>query len=361
MRKEQFRRPEPGFSLYEGRTRGKRMKYTYSDDEADLFSDSTGAGVRRSTRNTRNQTPAEPAGPVTTASGRQVRAPNRLNMDNSSTGVPSAATSVQGDGEDAGAAAAATTTRTGRPMRSAAANHGMNGWSSTNPITASSKNKKRKSDEYDSDLDSDEEGSEPDFGDDEEEDDHVPDEYDNDDDEDLDEEEFEEDDELLDAEDLDPAALAARRASLVFKFPIRVSFDENMRVKQIPGPPVVVEQQRKHHPRAAHRNVVVSEDDEEGDGSTSSPGETMIVQEVEQEPPAAEVISVAVKRMTPVGQEEKLGQEAADKPVTVDDVTVKSPPTPSSSEPATSLAFRGSPEVARATVDQSVAETVSKE
>ena len=49
MRKEQFRRPEPGFSLYEGRTRGKRIKYTFSDDEADFFSDST--GPRRSTRN----------------------------------------------------------------------------------------------------------------------------------------------------------------------------------------------------------------------------------------------------------------------------------------------------------------------
>lgn len=57
--------------MYEGRTRGKRMKYTYSDDEDDVFSDTTGS--RRSTRNTGSHTPAEPAGPTVTLSGRQVR------------------------------------------------------------------------------------------------------------------------------------------------------------------------------------------------------------------------------------------------------------------------------------------------
>ncbi|KAL2038450.1 hypothetical protein N7G274_008789 [Stereocaulon virgatum] len=68
-RKAQFTRPEPGFSLYEGRTRGKRMKYTYLDDEgvSDTFS------TRRSNRNSGHSTPAEPSGPTFTASGRQVR------------------------------------------------------------------------------------------------------------------------------------------------------------------------------------------------------------------------------------------------------------------------------------------------
>ena len=60
-------RPEPGFSLYEGRTRGKRLKYTYSDDEADA-SDATS-----NRRSTRVATPADPSKPVVTASGRQVR------------------------------------------------------------------------------------------------------------------------------------------------------------------------------------------------------------------------------------------------------------------------------------------------
>ncbi|KAI4250041.1 MAG: hypothetical protein LQ352_005426 [Teloschistes flavicans] len=69
-RKAQFTRPEPGFSLYEGRTRGKRMKYTFSDEE-DAGSDAP--STRRSNRQSGLSTPAEPARPTVTASGRQVR------------------------------------------------------------------------------------------------------------------------------------------------------------------------------------------------------------------------------------------------------------------------------------------------
>ncbi|KAG9879047.1 hypothetical protein KCU94_g21278, partial [Aureobasidium melanogenum] len=67
-RKAQFSKPEPGFSLYEGRTRGKRIRYTYSDNEDE--SDATGS--RRSARYSGHSTPAD-SGPVVTASGRQVR------------------------------------------------------------------------------------------------------------------------------------------------------------------------------------------------------------------------------------------------------------------------------------------------
>ena len=298
MRKEQFRRPEPGFSLYEGRTRGKRMKYTYSEDEADFYSDSTN---RRSTRNTRHHTPAEPSGPLTTASGRQVRAPNRLNAENASNGGASASTSVQGDGDDS----EMKTTRSGRPQRSAAANHGTNGWAG----------KKRKSEEYESD-ESEEEGSEPDFGDDEG-DEHVPDE------EDEDEEEF--DEEGLMDEDLDNV----ENPSFIFKFPIRVSFDENSKVRQMPGPPVVVD--KSSHPRAARRNVVVSEDSETSDASLEEPIIT------EPEPPAADVIAVATKRMSLVEPAEKIGS-GADHPMTDAGTAVKSPPTPSSEPPASEVA-----------------------
>lgn len=63
-RKAAWTRPAPGFSLYEGRTRGKRARYTF-DDEEDYITD----GTRRSTR---NATPVD-AGPVVTASGRQVK------------------------------------------------------------------------------------------------------------------------------------------------------------------------------------------------------------------------------------------------------------------------------------------------
>ncbi|KAK7520802.1 uncharacterized protein IWZ02DRAFT_451916 [Phyllosticta citriasiana] len=65
-RKAQFARPEPGFSLYEGRTRGKRMRYTFSEEEEDA---SDALSTRRSTR---RGTPTE-SRPTVTASGRQVR------------------------------------------------------------------------------------------------------------------------------------------------------------------------------------------------------------------------------------------------------------------------------------------------
>lgn len=68
-RKAQFTRADPGFSLYEGRTRGKRIRYTYSDEEGG--SDAT--SPRRSTRQSGISTPAEIAGPTYTASGRQVK------------------------------------------------------------------------------------------------------------------------------------------------------------------------------------------------------------------------------------------------------------------------------------------------
>ncbi|KAH0846986.1 hypothetical protein FOPE_11362 [Fonsecaea pedrosoi] len=67
-RKAAFARPEPGFSLYEGRTRGKRMRYTYSDDEYG----SDGLSSKRSTRNSGLSTPLE-TGPTVTASGRHVK------------------------------------------------------------------------------------------------------------------------------------------------------------------------------------------------------------------------------------------------------------------------------------------------
>ncbi|CAI7566389.1 unnamed protein product [Penicillium palitans] len=71
-RKAAFVRPDPGFSMYEGRTRGKKLKYTYSDDE-DIFSDDE-PSARRSTRNAApTEAPTESRRPRFTASGRQIR------------------------------------------------------------------------------------------------------------------------------------------------------------------------------------------------------------------------------------------------------------------------------------------------
>ncbi|KAJ5689159.1 hypothetical protein N7462_003551 [Penicillium macrosclerotiorum] len=71
-RKAAFLRPEPGFSMYEGRTRGKKLKYTYDDDDDDIFSDDQ--PTRRSTRNVSGTDAlAERSRPQFTASGRQIR------------------------------------------------------------------------------------------------------------------------------------------------------------------------------------------------------------------------------------------------------------------------------------------------
>jgi len=160
MRKEQFKRPEPGFSMYEGRTRGKRMKYTYSDDE-DFMSDSTN---RRSTRNTGTHTPAEPAGPVTTASGRQVKAPSRMTVDISNNIITTGDDDMSMDAAEDGAVS------NGRSRRSGA-------------------NRQSPNDRW---GDEDEEPSESELEDDEGND-HVPDES-----EDEEDEEFDGDEEMAD-------------------------------------------------------------------------------------------------------------------------------------------------------------------
>ncbi|KAH7087487.1 hypothetical protein FB567DRAFT_346607 [Paraphoma chrysanthemicola] len=69
-RQAAFTRPDPGFSLYEGRTRGKRLRYTFTDE--DDF-DSDNFSTRRSARTSGRETSTAPSGPTVTASGRQVR------------------------------------------------------------------------------------------------------------------------------------------------------------------------------------------------------------------------------------------------------------------------------------------------
>lgn len=178
IRKHQFKRPEPNFSLYEGRTRGKRIKYTYSDEEDEGYSDTTS---RRSTRNTGTHTPAEPAGPVVTQSGRQVRsrhhgAYGESLLSESHTPGEDAASAVNADVEtDEG-----VTDR--RPRRAAAAK-------SSNGLPS----KSRRKEDYDFLDDDEEDESEQDYGDDEDDDEHVVVESDGEDDDDLEDEEMEDD------------------------------------------------------------------------------------------------------------------------------------------------------------------------
>lgn len=163
--------------MYEGRTRGKRMKYTYSDDEEMGFSDSTN---RRSARNTGASTPVD-TGPTTTASGRQIKAPSRLNV---ATGE-SAPSSVKGESPEFDKENSLGPT--GRPRRSAAPNHGTNGWA------GAEKHSRRNSDD-----ESDEE-SEVDFGDDEEDADVQPEESEDEDDAEQDEVMADDEDDLDDS------------------------------------------------------------------------------------------------------------------------------------------------------------------
>lgn len=99
-RKAAFARPEPGMSLYEGRTRGKRMNYAFDDDE---IYGTDEMSTRRSERQSRVSTPAD--GPTFTASGRQVRSqfgksygePSRLREGGSSTRASTRASSEAQD------------------------------------------------------------------------------------------------------------------------------------------------------------------------------------------------------------------------------------------------------------------------
>lgn len=58
--------------MYEGRTRGKRLRYTYSD-EGEVDDSESAENNRRSTRTSGVATPADPSRPTITASGRQVK------------------------------------------------------------------------------------------------------------------------------------------------------------------------------------------------------------------------------------------------------------------------------------------------
>ncbi|KAM3081018.1 hypothetical protein ACMFMG_004977 [Clarireedia jacksonii] len=158
-RKEQFKRPEHNFSMYEGRTRGKRMKYTYSDEEDEIYSDTTAS--RRSTRNTGTHTPAEPAAPTVTQSGRQVksRVGGAYGESMLSGTYNTSASHNEVEMEESEEASASRPRRAAAPSRTTWASKGkhIEGYNSV--------------DEMDDDEEDD--ASEQDYGDDEEDDDQV--------------------------------------------------------------------------------------------------------------------------------------------------------------------------------------------
>ncbi len=270
------------------------MKYTYSDDEDMIFSDST---LRRSTRNTGTHTPAEPSGPVTTSSGRQIKAPDRLNVISGD----SPANSVKGntpefDKENSVGA-------TGRPRRSAAANQSTNGWGD-----AGSRGNR------DTSPGSDEDESEAEFGDDEEDADvHVPEESE-------DEDDYDEDEAMVD-DDLDE-----QPSSLVVKLSLTPPQLKSALAPVDQGPEAPATPNFKENGKTSQSRAVDMTD-------LPRPG-------AEAEP----VNGVAVT-MSTLGSAENKPSEKTETltPVTsTDPLTEKTTNVPST--PATSLAFRGSPE-----------------
>jgi hypothetical protein len=136
------------------------MKYTYSDEEDEIYSDATTS--RRSTRTTRTHTPAEGLIPTVTLSGRQVKARQGGTYGESMlSGAQNSAVAVGGSD---GISDDPDENDEGRPRRAAA----TNGWGSRGGAHIEGYNSV---DEMDSDED---DASEQDYGDDEEEDEHVP-------------------------------------------------------------------------------------------------------------------------------------------------------------------------------------------
>ncbi|PFH58654.1 hypothetical protein XA68_13400 [Ophiocordyceps unilateralis] len=271
MRKDQFKRPEPGFSLYEGRTRGKRMKYTFSDDDEMFYSDST--GNRRSARNTGANTPAD-TGPVTTSSGRQVRAPPRLNMLQGG----SAPGSVQGEASEHDGEG--STAPGGRPRRSAAASRAANGWRGSEPH-----------------LDDTEDGSDAEFGDDEDDvDAHIPEETEDDD-------EFDEDEIMMDEEtDIQPRSLVVKLSLTPPKLKTALA-----PAGPSTGPLATADRKDTPTPALAQDSICVSKEALSSPKSVGKPGKTSAQARSEHAGSSAQTISaISATRLAVRGSPEKV-------------------------------------------------------
>ena len=194
------------------------MKYTYSDEEDEGYSDTTS---RRSTRNTGTHTPAEPAGPTVTLSGRQVRSRQGGAYGESMlSGTHTPAITVGGnDGtseehdEDGDIV--------GRRPRRAAAVQGQNGYKSGGGQHIEGYNSV-------DEMDDEDDASEQDYGDDEE-DDHISIESDVEESDDLSNDDDEMEDDLLDDQ--------SRKKSLVVKLPVKTPTPEKKAaIKKSPAP-----------------------------------------------------------------------------------------------------------------------------
>lgn len=244
IRKQQFKRPEINSYMYEGRTRGKRMKYTYSDDEegggvysAGGFSDAT--SNRRSTRNTRGNTPADglvPA-PTITLSGRQVKSrQGGLYGETILSGAQNVGMPIGGGDGTSEEPEDGEPVERGR-RRATVPKPVSNGWGK----------KKAHIEGYNSvdEMDSDEDdASEQDYGDDEEEDDNVPLESDND------------SVELSDNEDEDMEDEPQPKKSLIIKLPIKTPTPEKKTILKLKTTPTSEKTPEKKSPIPEKKTII---------------------------------------------------------------------------------------------------------
>jgi hypothetical protein len=191
------------------------MKYTYSDEEDEGYSDATTS--RRSTRNTGTHTPAEGLAPTVTLSGRRVKARQGGTYGESmltGTHTPAVTHGSYGTSEEPEQAEGAT----GRPRRAAAPTVGAKGWNSKGGAHIEGYNSVDEMNDSDED-----DASEQDYGDDEEEDDHLSLESDKDEDDLTDEEED------MVGED--------EKKSLIIKLPVKTPTPERKTIIKLPVSP----------------------------------------------------------------------------------------------------------------------------
>ncbi|KAH8683304.1 hypothetical protein BGZ60DRAFT_399866 [Tricladium varicosporioides] len=298
-RKQQFKRPEPNFSMYEGRTRGKRMKYTYSEEEDEGYSDATTS--RRSTRNTGTHTPVE--GPTVTQSGRQVRARHGGAYGESILSETShnpaiidgyeGTTDDQGDGNSTGRPrrAAATTLASGRAPKGG---RHIDGYNNVDEMTS----------------DDEDDASEQDYGDDEDDEDAVSLASDNDEPDEATDEDEEINDDLADD---------GIKKSLLVRLPIKTPTPEKKTTIKLRVSP-----EKEHVPKDA---IMMA-----GQGvyrETSPSG-------------AARKTNTVTQSLVTSATEPPAPSDGGSKPMSI---TPRSPATASAPPPPHSpLAFRGSPE-----------------
>lgn len=289
------------------------MKYTFSDEDEDIYSDAT--STRRSTRNTGTHTPAEPSGPTITQSGRQVKARQGGAYGESMLSGQAAAGEENSDGTEAEATS-------GRPRRAAATNHTRNGWPA---------NGGRHIEGYNDvdEMTSDEEGdaSEQDYGmkrnpptpqlqtsnsligDDEEEDDIIPLESD-----------VEDQDELTDEEDVEMEA--SEKKKLIIKLPVKTPTPERK-------PPIKLRMSpAKESSKASGLFPATTTNSSQAAASGSAQSASVPEVEIKEhtEPSSNESSNIIIN-----------ASEASSKPINI-------PPPSPSHQPQSPLAFRGSPE-----------------